>query len=227
MTMGDLEQSLSIIVNKLAHDLKNPLSVVLSNLRFLEMTCHGSDEKEAVKESILSAERLHRMIENIAELPRIKQRSQLKKSHFLLSEMTSEIESKILPFEQFRKLDISLPAIQFKTDPQVLQQILVNLLEHCIKSTPKHGSVKLGSEVKEDLLLYVEDQGPLFDPQSIPSFLSETLPVMSGSSGVFRSDRGFSLFFAGQAARALGAKTTIDTLEEKPGLRFKILFPRN
>ncbi len=211
----ELHRLLASLLGRVAHDLKNPLSVIVANLRYLEAT-GDQDQREAAQESSHAAERLTRMIDDLAQLER------LRSGHpppliqnVWLPELIDRLRASLAPQIGSRKLAINSPDVTFATDPELLTRVLLNLLEHGLRQTPARGTIHLEIQsVGDELSLTVRDGGLPFDPKRTPSFLREELPERAETPDGYRSDQGLGLFVAGIAARALGAKLAMPPLDD-------------
>ena len=211
MTEPTLEAALAALLGRVAHDIKNPLSVIVANLRFLE-AAGDEDQREAAVESSQAADRLTRMIDDLGELELLRSgQRQLVTSEVSLDRLGDELRVLMQPQLGSRRLEIDLPNASIDIDREVLLRALINLLEHGIRQTPARGSVTLSGEPEgAGLRLRVSDGGAPFDPAQQPSFLSAALPARSEPPTGCRSDQGLGLYVAGVAARALGASLAVD-----------------
>jgi signal transduction histidine kinase len=217
-----LRRSLAALLGRVAHDLKNPLSVIVANLRFLEAV-GDEDQREAAQESSHAAERLTRMIDDLAQIERLRSgERQPVIDPIALTKLAEQLRLLLEPQLGSRKLEIALPDATFATDPEILSRVLLNLLEHGLRQTPARGLVRLEGCLRADeLTLEVRDGGLPFDPARTPSFLGDELPGVAEPPPGHRSDQGLALFVAGTAARALGAELSM-LLADGGGARFEI-----
>lgn len=210
----DLHRSLGALLGRVAHDLKNPLSVIVANLRFLEAV-GDEDQREAAQESSHAAERLNRMIDDLAQLERLRSGELRPRAQRLsLAELGEQVRDLLAPQVGSRKLEIDLPAVEISTDRDILSRVLLNLLEHGLRQTPARGVVRLEARgLASELTLSVRDGGLPFTPDRTPSFLGDELPERGDPPPGHRSDQGLGLFIAGTAARALGAELAMPPME--------------
>lgn len=227
--MSELQQSLEFLVSRLVHDLKNPLAVILSNLRFLKESISGLDEGEALVESLLSADRLDRMLDDAVDLGRMRRGTiVLASAPVLLRELEPALLEKLELLAGTRKLELDLDQPRpLLTDRTLLLRLMINVIEHALRQTPSRGTVRVqGASAPDGLTLRVVDGGAPFAPDSTPSFLDDELPVKRSSTQGCRSDQGLGLHFAGVAARALGARTELGPRPDgEHGVVFELVFP--
>lgn len=226
--MSGLQQSLGLLVARLAHDLKNPLAAVLSNLSFLQGSARDVDEREALDESLFAAARLDRMLDDVVALTRIRAGElDIALAPVDLAALAVDLAGKLALLRGSRVLQIDVAVDRLVTDGALLRRVLINLLEHGLRHTPSNGTVRLQSCRDGDrLVLRVVDGGSPFPPDVRPSFLEDELPLKQAPPAGYRSDQGLGLHVAGVAARALGART--DVAARADGLQgsvFELQFP--
>jgi K+-sensing histidine kinase KdpD len=226
--MNELQQTMMLVVSRLVHDLKNPLAVVLSNMRFLEVVIDEGDQHEALRESVVSADRLDRMLDDSMDLVRLMAGGVLRsaRKEVVLAEMGAEIAEKLELLVGNRTLEVVLPETRVKTEASLLSRILINILEHALRQTPSRGVVRLEADTSDgETILRVVDGGAPFDPDATPSFLEDKLPVKQAPPEGCRSDQGLRLFFAGKAARSFGARTELNRRKGEKGVVFVLRLP--
>jgi signal transduction histidine kinase len=222
--MSNLDQALGRLVSRLTHDVRSPLAAVVANLRFLEGSDLDTEEREAVVESLASAKRITAMLDDVVRLEQLKK--PLDSAPAFETVALADLGQEVRDAARFqlgrRQLDISLPDASLCTDRQLLLRVLVNLVEHALRHTPPRGTVRLQGESGRTLTLSVEDEGLPFDDEMAPSFMADDMPLRQAPRDGFRSDQGIELYFAGTAARALGARTSVAPRADGSGVRFEL-----
>jgi signal transduction histidine kinase len=214
---------------RLVHDVNNPLAVVLTNLRYLADKIEDGDLSDAASESLVSAQRTSRMLTDAADLGRLAKNSYaIERRPIDLAELAPVVYEATVPVWHRRELKIELPALEIKTDPALLGRSLINIADHCLARTPAGGHTLLRARDEEDAVcIEFLDQALPFPPGHLASFLCQDLPEITGRGEGFRNDQGIGLYFAGQAARALGAQVAILSPGlAGTGLTFQLRFPR-
>ena len=224
----DLDVTIGRIVGRLAHDINNPMSVVLSNLRFLEGEISDPELKEAADESAVSAERVTRMIDAAASLAGLRSgQTKPKRADVSLEELRQTIDRHISIRLGSRRLDWRIKVGRVVMDQALLQRALLAVLDHCVSRSPPGDTICVEMSGKERLTIRVSDGAPPFSPDQPPSFVRDDLPVGGRPDKGFRSDEGLGLHFAGIAARAMGARVAVrtDKLADKQRVVFEMVFP--
>ena len=171
--MQKLEKLYTIgqMASRLAHDLKNPLTVIKGNLDFL--TQITSDEKELERYNRMqgSIRDMFHIMDDVLEFARAKE---LNLTNQKLSKILSDSISSInIP----EKVTINLPKedVELRCDVRKLQAIFVNLFVNSFEAMDKKGTltVKLDNEL-EKVKIHVIDSGPGI-PDDIISKIFEPL----------------------------------------------------
>lgn len=227
--MADEPQvDLGILLGRISHDLKNPLAVILANLRFIKTIVEDEDGQEATDESIVAADRMTRMLSDLAEMESLRKKERkVEEERFALRDLKAQIEQDMTIQLGSRKLILDIPDEMIKTDSALFLRMVSNIVEHSIRQTPARGTISLRVELKKDKWeLQIQDEGPYFDPDQTPSFLMESTPGPRNAIPGYRSDQGLGLYFAGLSARALAGELSLEEQSEK-GILFKVLFRRS
>lgn len=224
----DLDAIVGRVVARLAHDINNPMSVVLSNLRFLEGELGDPELREAADESAVSAERVTRVIDAAASLAGLRSgHIKPKRAEVSLEELRQTIERHIGIRLGSRRLDWRIKVGRVVMDQALLQRALLAVLDHCVSRSPPGDTICVEMSGKKGVTIRVSDGAPPFSPDQPPSFVGDRLPVGGRPDKGCRSDEGLGLYFAGIAARAMGARVAVraDKLADKERVVFEMVFP--
>lgn len=131
-----------------SHELKTPLTVILTNAEMLQSPEYGETEKQQFSDSILDVSRqMRELVESLLQLARADRGSQkLEQTKLDLSLLT---ENALLPFEPvyFERglmLDSSIePCITVMGDQTTLRQVVDVLLDNGQKYSASGGTAKL------------------------------------------------------------------------------------
>ncbi len=202
----------------LAHDLRNPLSALLSNLEYLIGSFPSDDPElsEILADVSAAFDGLNNIIDNVDVLGLFYRGSQevpfsdcgalgvLQQAQKSCAQIAAshrcELVSSIAP---------GTPTISIHTNAGMLGRALVNLIANSIQHAPSR-PVELGLEVVQGNCRFtVVDRGPLLGANKETAFsLEGQLAAKSTTDG--RYSRGFGLFAAQTAARAAGATLDCD-----------------
>lgn len=121
------------------------------------------------------------------------------------------------------KLEIEDLNVEVNTDYKWLQFIIKQILDNAIKYTPKGGSIKIYTKVKEkEKILYVKDDGIGIKKEDIGRVFEKSFTGYNGR--VKQYSTGMGLYISQKLARKLGHYITIKSEYER-GAEVSIHFP--
>jgi len=168
------EKSRKQLLADVAHELRNPLSIVQGNLEaWLDGIITPTPEQIAsvYDETVL----LNRLITDLRELS-LAEAGQLK-LHQEMTAINGLINAEITGFQArcqekqvslSAELDENLPEVNIDRDR--IRQVLHNLLENALRYTPSDGSIKVkaGMDKDQQVRVSVADSGSGIDPDDLP-----------------------------------------------------------
>lgn len=152
-------------VSDASHELKTPLTVIMSNAELLEaLDCPEEDKKQFRKNILSMTHRMRALVEGLLELTRA-DNGQTQKT-FARLDFSQLVQETLLPFEPvFFENDLSLESqveenIMLTGSAQHLEQVLSVLLDNAAKyATPGYVTVKLQRTGRNSCLLSVASPG--------------------------------------------------------------------
>jgi PAS domain S-box-containing protein len=168
----ELEELREDLLSMIYHDLRSPLSNVLSSLETLTtMVDLDDDEDESVAQSLIdialrSTKRIKRLTASLLDINLLEtghpvQDRTLTSPETVIYESLTEFEA-ILENRRIKTiLEISedVPKLMINTD--MIQRVIINLVENAIKFTPPEGTIKLSAYKTENLVrMSIQDTGP-------------------------------------------------------------------
>jgi PAS domain S-box-containing protein len=168
---SQLEQVREELTHMIVHDLRNPLSSIMSSLELIRMALKDPmtgiplDQLFAVAQR--SGERLFSLIDSILDVARLESgRAELMWQSIDVRELVEEALEQVRPVAIGREIYLesglpeSLPTLI--GDRGLLLRTLVNLLDNAIKFTPPEGRIRVEiNQLSPDTLLFaVSDTGP-------------------------------------------------------------------
>ena len=152
-----------------SHELKTPLTVILSNVDILGTNMSGNDEKNIRRMEHIQAEalRMKRLVEEMLMLA--KSDHAVSQSIFSLVDFSYAVKNAVLvyepiAFDEKKKLEYSIEnALSVMGDLQRLQQAIHALLDNALKYSPANGTihVSLSQSEHRTVLLKVSNGGDL------------------------------------------------------------------
>lgn len=141
-----------------SHELRAPVTVVKANLELLqrEPPMNQSDQKGAVHEAHLEAERLGRLVANLLLLARADAGVPKRHGPVDLSVVVRDVLVEARHLAPGRKITvITLDSVVVDGDADALKQLLLNLVENAIKYTPAEGLISVALR-RDDATAIVE-----------------------------------------------------------------------
>ncbi|MGE6537953.1 sensor histidine kinase [Bacillus luti] len=180
-----LEQERRDMVASIAHDLRTPLTIILSHVEVL-MEPMPNNQKRLHHYLQTIKNNTERVLHLTEEMRRI---SEVDNPDFTLM-ICNIAPAEMIPemLEEFKELakneDIQLTYtllikpeeknLKFALDPNRLHQILTNIISNSIRFTPKKGRINVQVEVKKDVMSFsISDSGVGFNTKDIPFLFSK------------------------------------------------------
>ncbi len=199
---NETERARDAMIAVASHELRTPLTAVMNYLELLLMLSKmGKIKTEEFSEHLVRAlensKRLHNLVNDMLDQAQIQAGTLVLKSEpfdlrALLERTRQILESLIakknLSYKSTVELDV--PA-EIVSDPQRLQQVLVNLIGNAIKFTDQ-GGIKVDVSVprKNELYIQVADSGPGIPPEQLPDIFEA---FRRGSNYAQREHQGAGL----------------------------------
>jgi PAS domain S-box-containing protein len=204
----------------MSHELRTPLNAILGYEELLETEVSGpisSIQKHHLSRIRESTKHLLTLIEQILSLSRV----QGGKEDLLIEEVDAsalvrEVANAVEPQLERKglalQLDLPEGAIELRTDPRKVRQILFNVLSNAAKFTER-GTVRVALSSADGELLYtVHDTGRGIEERDREHIFEPFVQVRG--DGSMPSGAGLGLAVARELARHLGGDIT---LESRPG----------
>jgi len=202
-----------LLSETLIHDLRSPISAVLSAVDVVEDAVSGNDPSGIVKPALQiarrSALRVLSMVESMLEIARFQvgtidlhlTMNDLRDlvDQILVEHSRQAIEYRIALVNEIPK---DLPSIQ--VDQTKIIRVLSNLIDNAIKFTPSSGSVQICAQVVNDQCIEVQvrDTGPGI-PEEYLEKIFERFSQIPGQAGRRRGS-GLGLTYCRMAVEAHG-----------------------
>ncbi|OGC47223.1 hypothetical protein A2886_01075 [candidate division WWE3 bacterium RIFCSPHIGHO2_01_FULL_42_13] len=230
----DLEMMKLDFVSIAAHELRTPLTAMRGYLSLL-----GEDLKDKLdpndtdylEKSILSADRLHGLIENLLNISRIErgalviQKTKQNWIDIVKSEM-AEIEA------EAQAANLTLELIEPKTampeinvDKTTIVEVLSNLLDNSVRYTKPGGKITVSVEVSGDkVITHIEDTGIGIPQASIPHIFKKFYRVSTTVLRAGEKGTGLGLFISKEIVKMHGGEIWVKS-EEGKGSIFSFSLP--
>lgn len=231
LRVSNLEHLKSDMIRIAAHDLKNPLSVILSYLELLAGDYEIPNVKETYQSMHRSAKRMLQIIEDFLSLDRIEQIAQQQtQSVFDMRDLVTRAIEEYTPRAVVKKqtlaLEMAAQPCEVYGDAVQLYEALSNFVSNAIKYTPDGGHITVHLQATPDhfIRLEVRDDGygipqdkqeRLFQPfyraktketrhiegTGLGLYLTKSIIERQNGALIFRSEHGKGSVFGFQLPR--------------------------
>jgi len=217
----------------MSHELRTPLNAIAGYVELLEMELRGpvtEQQRSDLSRIRHSQQTLLSIINDILNFARLESgRVEYHVRDVPLAEVLSGMEPLIHPQVQARGLRFEScradPALRVRTDPEKLQQILLNLLSNSIKFTDPGGSVALGCDARDGhVLVRVRDTGRGIPEDKLEAIFEPFTRVENAHTRTTEGT-GLGLAISRDLARAMGGDLTAES-EPGKGSAFTLVLPR-
>lgn len=215
-----------------AHDMRNPLSVMLGYGRLLLDGVVGplqGQQPRFVGSIVKATESLLHLVNELLEISEIESgnlRLELQPTDLeALVQQTSEMNGFLAKEKNIQVITVTEPIPILELDPGKIEQVLNNLLSNAVKFS--HPNTQIRVELKcqggDEVRLSVSDQGQGI-PESEQASLFQPFQRTSVRSTAGEKSTGLGLAIVKRIVEGLGARLE---LESRPGVgsTFSVLFP--
>ncbi len=221
--LQELEQLRDDLKNMIVHDLRTPLTSVITGMQTLAMVGDlDALQREMVGIAISGGELLLGMINDLLEVEKMESGSmQLDYAVLDAAELVASAARQVASIADsenltlVREIDADLPA--FRGDGNKLRRVLVNLLGNAIKFTPAGGTIAVAARLGEDarsLVFSVRDTGEGIPSEAFEHIFEKFGQVASRHGGRTMST-GLGLTFCKLAVEAHGGDIGVASVPSK------------
>jgi two-component system, NtrC family, sensor histidine kinase KinB len=225
--LDNLREDLTAMVY---HDLRSPLSNVISSLQVLESMLPA--ENDAAVRSMLnialrSTDRVQRLTNSLLDINRLEAGQKIgNRVPMLPADLVKDAMEAVLPTARHREIvidvDVSQALPQVSVDADMIRRVLINLLENAIKFTPTRGKIWVEARRETGFVRFsVTDSGPGIAPADQERIFEKftRLSVSQGPRGL-----GLGLAFCRLALAGHGGRIWVES-KAGAGARFQFVLP--
>ena len=160
----------SEFLKNISHDMKTPLSGIISLSQSLHNRMHKQRDKEDTKDLYSASKELLNLINQILEVTGLEtQEHTLKSANFTTQDLINKLHNLLMPLAKEKSIDLQFSHDNLAAQPVIAQfsllhRVLLNLATNAIKFTHQ-GSVRISSQIKKhthqhcQLIFQVTDTG--------------------------------------------------------------------
>jgi len=228
--LGELDEMKKLLVASVSHELRSPLGAIESQVRGMlgEDAAVGPKSRQSLESIRRHAARLEHFVNSMLEMSKI-ERGKLEFSP-RSGDISSIVEDAVLFFTPRskdaglfleKKIEPGIPSFAF--DPDLISQVLANLLSNALKFTPKGGTVTVSARRGADggAVVSVEDTGVGIPAEALKRIFTpfERVPNELRATGT-----GLGLAISKAVVERHGGRIGVESVEGK-GSRFTFELP--
>jgi signal transduction histidine kinase len=210
------------------HDLKNPLSSILSNAQYaLGQESLGSDERDSLRDVLRASQSMVRMVMNLLDVSRSEDGALVPHlSDFelpnLLREVTSEMERRIEDKDQRLELQVAPDVRVMTADRDLVRRIVENLVDNAYKYGSRRATIRIeaalvpnvggggGGGASALVELRVRDEGEPIPAAFREKIFEKYARVEGRPAHEVRNSHGLGLVFCRRAVEIHGGQIWVE-----------------
>lgn len=211
-------RALGAVVSGVAHELNNPLTVILG---YADMLRRESPERRPAKIIVDQAERCRGIVRNLSALAG---QSVHPREEVVLEELVSRVVNGLSSdaTAEGRRVSVEpMVGMRFHVDRVGVEQVLANLVGNALQASPPGGTVTVRAEpAGSGIELSVQDEGPGV-PRSRRERIFEPFFTTKDSG----QGTGLGLSIAAAIVRGHGGSIAVDDRPDRRGAVFRVWLP--
>ncbi len=239
--LGDLSRSFSRLLGqvaeynaylktlgqKLTHELRTPMAVVLTSLENLQADPAGSEAPVYIRRATEGLQRLQAMVSALGAATRVEQSMAVADEElFELANVAGELFRAYAETHTGRRIDIRLPetACQVQGSPELIAQMLDKLFENALDFCPPDGLITLSLESdSRSCRLRVGNSGSRLEEELGEQLFESLVSARDGDGD--SPHLGLGLYIARLIARHHGGGISARNLPAGEGVEFVVEIP--
>jgi signal transduction histidine kinase len=230
LELRDVELERDELVQMLVHDLRSPLSSLLSGLDLLDALEGSPTGQELLKTARRGAQSLLRIVGDVLDISKSQaHRLQLELGEVLPREIVEVAVAMVArkAAEEGITIGKDVPAEvpSFIGDREILRRVLVNLVGNAVHHTPRNGKINVSAHYRagaKRIIFKVSDAGTSLSKEEFGPLAETFTRARVQTTG--RLSAGSGLSFCKMAAKAHGGDISIES-EPGGGTTFQLEIP--
>jgi len=230
--LRELQQLKDDLMSLIVHDLRNPLSGMISCLDLLKPSADDDDAatREVFTLAREGARKLSELIDDLLEVRKLEEgKLEVKLEPVLATEIVDEAIATLSSTARLEEvlLDVQVDdaALGFPGDRRLLRRVVENLVSNAIKFSRRNDTVTVVARAEgERAIIEVLDRGPGV-AEELRAHLFQKFGSLEARSRGGRRGFGLGLYFVKLVATAHGGSATVEA-REGGGSVFRVALPR-
>ncbi|MEX2528464.1 MAG: ATP-binding protein [Gemmatimonadota bacterium] len=210
--LEEAQEQKSELVGFLVHDMKSPLTAIIAGAQLLMSSGLKGEDKQDLTAIMQSAQTLHRMVLDLLDI-QVGEDGHLgvQSEEISLSELFRTAAAGVKPRGAIVIIDCPT-AHPVHADASLLQRVVANLVDNCIKYGPRGGRIWLEGQSVGDgrTVIRVRDEGPGVPPELREAIFERYAQVERASGHRREGSRGLGLRFCKVAVEAHGGRIWVE-----------------
>ena len=229
----ELEQMRDDLLSSIYHDLRSPLSNVISSMDVLSQMLSLEKGNPAIQSlfniAVRSTERIQRLTNSLLDINRLEAGQPIVNLQPVEPQsLVQDALDAVSPIAKNKNQQIQTELIdalpQVTIDGDMIRRVLINLTENAVKFTPPQGKITIGAALEgEYVRMWVEDTGPGI-PREKHQSIFDKYTRLHGKGGP--AGFGLGLAYCRLAVEGHGGRIWIEDTA-KTGSRFVFTLPAN
>jgi signal transduction histidine kinase len=224
--LAQAQQARKQMTADIAHDLRNPLTVLGG---YLESLADGKLKPSSERFAVMQAEVAHlqRLVDDLRTLSLADAGElRLRKETLRVVDLLERVADSYRNQAEAQQIHLGVRAdaslTEIALDPARMEQVLGNLVSNALRYTPEGGEIWLnGRQAEGGVILEVVDNGSGISPEIVPHIFERSFRGDSSRSG---DESGLGLAIAKSIVELHGGEIGVESTPER-GSRFWILIP--
>ena len=215
--MRQVDELKSHFISMMSHDLKTPIARIQGMLDVMidDPNSLSAKQREAIDYIRLSVQDLLRLVNGVLNYAKIESQGILiRKSPQNLQKLILQVVDSLKFLAQIKKIEIITECDDvgvLNTDPEVLRQVLSNILENAIKYSDNGKKILVTQEINADVIeIQVSDQGPGITKED-QTYLFSKFFRGSGAKINQVKGTGLGLYLSRYFIEALGGQISLES----------------
>lgn len=210
--MREVENLREAILSMLGHELQTPLAIIRGYTEMLSRM-EGKWDEETLRQGLKvieeESERLSRVMNQLLLASRLNSGAiKLEKEQVDLLSLAQKVVRRLSGLSQSHRFDFDFAADfpPVKVEPQLMEQVLTNLIDNAIKYSPEGGRITIsGEKADQQVKISVKDEGLGIPPEELDHLFEKFHRVEKGLSRKIPGT-GLGLYICKSIVEAHGGK---------------------